>query len=261
MTPLIEAWRSKIEGLTDKSSPEDAQDVQRWFAEGLTAGSEVQLQYRLGRFLLGADLRRFLWAFDEMHLGKGEKAEEQAARRRRAYHFLLDGMLANYEYSMAHEVRRKLKESGESVWLRWRHFILWRLAAAAVAGNIALGGSSHWLHTTLEFAAVTCWWGVAFVSTSLLVLPAVATEYFQAPTHVLRNKGELFRRLMMVLLNAVCILLAIAVAQWGLVLAYAGPRSGWRDFRIHVMMAAVSVAIGYAVNLIWRDRSIAGPAA
>ena len=253
-------WRQQIEGTSAESQDSKAAaNVRSWLAEALRDGSELQLRYRIGEYDLGKDVEQFLWAFDEAHLRKDPTRKEQLARRRRAYHFLLAGVMANYEYSAAREIRKQLKAAEETFWLRWRHFILWRLMVAAIAGNIALGGSAHWMETTKRFAVDTCGWGVACMSILFLVAPAMLADCFQAPTQVLRNTGEYFLRLRMVLLNALAILLGIFGVQWALAWRYTPPGSAWRDPKIHIMMAAVSLAIGYVLNLFWRERPIAGP--
>ena len=256
-------WRKTIEGITNPkaASQEEAILVRQWVAEALKTDSAVNIRYRLGEYALGADVVDFLWAFDKDHLRRQGETDEQArARRRRAYHSLLAGLLANYEFSAAHAVRDQLKESGETWWRRNRHFVLWRLLAGAVAGNVALGGSGTWLAVTKAVARESSWCIVLLVSGTLVVVPAVVSELFQAPPHVLADRGEFWRRLRSVVHNAAWFVLLITGAEWLVGLKYTAAGSMWRDGKVHLMMASVSLAIGYAVTLIWRERSIAGPA-
>ena len=88
---------------------------------------------------------------------------------------------------------------------------------------------------------------------------AVLTEWFQAPPHALQH---MWKRLRIVWFNAFGIVFLVGGVEWLLKVVVQPSGDSWKDagnWKYHLMSASVSLSIGYVVNLIWRERSIAGP--
>ncbi len=249
-----------IESLRAYAVADTGRLTRRWIEDAMTAGSRVNTAYVYGKFPLGEDAIKCLPAFeyDQMR-GQSSDAGKIEDQRARAYHRLQDFLLERHEYFAAWQVAKKL--SGiECWWYAYRHFFLWRVMAAAIAGDIAFNGSSPWRQMLM---APHGDWAVGLFSVLLILSPPVFAEAFQAPVHALRYGKERRTRLGIVWLNAVVVVLAIAGAEW-ILATYACPGCcDWKEvdnWRYHLLAASAAQALGYVINLVWRDRSLAGPA-
>jgi len=251
----LDATRSRL--LASKNHPDTARD---WLKALLTDGSPVNEAYETGRYKLGKDVQDLVWAFDgDLLKCDGRALEDVREIQLRAYSRLMNFLLANYEYRAASAIKGMLRHTHERWWLRNRHFLLWRLLAGAVAGNIALGGSSTWREAVVALSLLPAC-GVIAVSLLLIFLPALATELFQAPRHMLHKWSEIMARLRIVWTNALGIVAFVGVFEW--LVALNLRTNSWLvagNWKFHLLSASVSLAIGYVVNVIWRERSIAGP--
>jgi hypothetical protein len=243
--PDLSATRDKIVAGTP-----GAAYIRDWVLYALTPGTRVNQAYLYGRFKLGEDMEKCSSAFEENTLEK----------QRRAYHRLQDFLLAQHEYSAAWQITRKLRNAKESPKYTYRHFIFWRLIAASIAGEIALHGSSPWREiVTLPRPGLA----VCGISLLLIILPPGLAELFQSPVHALSNFKGLFSRLWMVWFNAIFIVLLLGGFEWLLSTLGCPGCCEWKNtnnWQYHLAAASAAQALGYVINLVWRDRSLAGPA-
>ena len=216
-----------------------------WLQQAMDPGSRVQNAYHHGLRNFASDLNQLLPAFDEVLV----------EAKKRTYHRLMHLCFDLHEYRAARDLAEKLHELGEGWWLCWRHFTMWRLGVATIGGSVALGGCQAWTDVLKELAK---WNGpaVAVTAIALTVVPGLVSEYLQSPPPALWRKNEFWFRVRLVTFWAVFYAAILSVSA-----ALLGRVDFWKeaDWRLDVLMASVSTMLGYAINLIWRDRPILGP--
>ncbi len=226
-------------------------DVETWFERAvLHDDSKVARLYNRGKFVLGDDI--LATAKDFQRAFSTHDPEEKQAYQR-ALEAVINTLLRQNQFAAAWAVAGLLKNSGAGWLASHRYFFLWRMLACVVAGGVALAGNGG-LTDTLKKIASTASDHSLLIAMGIALVPIVGFEIVIAPSYGKHRLKETCFRLGTILLNGMVFAGMLGAGQ-----SFVDTRVGWNSRVEFVQLcAATSLALGYVINLIWRDKSVAG---